>query len=131
MNLSLGTDFGPHDGTMAWEETLASYVGPTHPGHALVVAAGNSGDITTQGVHASVFVPPGVAHGFASLTDLTLTYLVDSYYNPNDELGLAWDDPDVAADWGISDPVLSARDQTNPRRSALDPALRPRAGLRT
>jgi len=59
VNLSLGTDFGPHDGTMAWEETLASYVGPTHPGHALVVAAGNSGDITTQGVHASVFVPPG------------------------------------------------------------------------
>ena len=34
-----------------------------------------------------VFIPPGVAHGFASLTDLTLTYLVDSYYNPEDELG--------------------------------------------
>ena len=28
VNLSIGTDFGPHDGTMAWEETLASYVGP-------------------------------------------------------------------------------------------------------
>ena len=40
-----------------------------------------------------VFIPPGVAHGFASLTDLTMTYLVDSYYNPEDELGVAWDDP--------------------------------------
>jgi len=82
-------------------------------------------------VDRGLFIPPGVAHGFAAITDLLLWYQVDSYYNPNDELGLAWDDPDVAADWGISDPVLSARDQTNPRRSALDPALRPRAGLRT
>ncbi len=51
VNLSLGSDFGPHDGTMAWEETLASYVGPGFPGHALVAAAGNSGDITSAPVH--------------------------------------------------------------------------------
>jgi len=59
VNLSLGSDFGPHDGTMAWEQALAAYVGPNHPGRALTVAAGNSGDITAQGVHASVYVPPG------------------------------------------------------------------------
>jgi len=29
-----------------------------------------------------LFIPPGVSHGFAAVTDLTLTYLVDSYYNP-------------------------------------------------
>ena len=40
---------------------------------------------------------PGVAHGFASLTDMTITYLVDSYYNPADELGVAWDDPAIGA----------------------------------
>ena len=80
---------------------------------------------------AGVFIPPGVAHGFASLTDVLLWYLVDGYYNPNDELGVAWDDPEIGADWGIAGPVLSARDQANPRRSALDPALRPRYGLRT
>ena len=78
-----------------------------------------------------VFIPPGVAHGFASLTDLTLTYLVDGYYNPNDELGVAWDDPEIGADWGITDPVLSARDQHNPARAAIAEALRPRYGLRT
>ena len=44
--------------------------------------------------HRGVFIPPGVAHGFAALTDMTITYLVDSYYNPADELGVAWDDPD-------------------------------------
>ncbi len=78
-----------------------------------------------------VFVPPGVAHGFASLTDLTLTYLVDSYYNPNDELGVAWDDPEISADWGVTDPVLSSRDQSNPARYAIAEALLPRYGSRT
>jgi len=78
-----------------------------------------------------LFIPPGVAHGFASLTDILLWYLVDGYYNPADELGLAWDDPEVGADWGFSSPVLSDRDRSNPARSAIEPALRPRLGLRT
>ena len=78
-----------------------------------------------------LFIPPGVAHGFAALSDVLLWYLVDGYYNPADELGLAWDDPEVAADWGLSDPVLSARDQRNPLRRDIPEALRPRAGLRT
>jgi len=78
-----------------------------------------------------LFIPPGVAHGFASLTDVLLWYLVDGYYNPADELGLAWDDPDVGADWGVTSPVLSARDRQNPRRGAIDPGLRPRVGMRT
>ena len=57
--------------------------------------------------HRGVFIPPGVAHGFAALTDMTITYLVDGYYNPDDELGVAWDDPAIAADWGVerADPV--------------------------
>jgi dTDP-4-dehydrorhamnose 3,5-epimerase len=78
-----------------------------------------------------VFIPPGVAHGFSALTDATVTYLVDQYYNPEDENGVAWDDPDIAADWGVSDPVLSERDRTNPRRRDLPAARRPTAGLRT
>jgi dTDP-4-dehydrorhamnose 3,5-epimerase len=67
-----------------------------------------------------VYIPPGVAHGFASLTELTLTYLVDGYYDPADELGVAWDDPDIAADWGVVDPVLSGRDAALPPRSEVD-----------
>lgn len=78
-----------------------------------------------------IFIPPGVAHGFASLSDMTLTYLVDAYYNPADELGVAWDDPEIGADWGVADPILSARDQANPSRAAIEDALRPRYGLRT
>ncbi len=78
-----------------------------------------------------VFIPPGVAHGFASLSDLTLIYLVDSYYNPTDELGVAYDDPAIGADWGVVEPVLSPRDEHNPLEAAIEPALRPRFGLRT
>jgi dTDP-4-dehydrorhamnose 3,5-epimerase len=78
-----------------------------------------------------LFIPPGVAHGFASLTDVLLWYLVDNYYNPADELGVAWDDAEIAGDWGLGDPVLSARDQKNPSRAGIDAALRPRYGLRT
>jgi dTDP-4-dehydrorhamnose 3,5-epimerase len=78
-----------------------------------------------------LFIPPGVAHGFAALTDMTITYLVDGYYNPADELGLAWDDPELAIDWGVSAPVLSARDQANPKRAEIPDRLRPVFPLRT
>lgn len=77
-----------------------------------------------------VFIPPGVAHGFAAVTDMMITYLVDSYYNPDDELGVAWDDPDIGADWGVTDPVLSARDQKNPRRKEIPAILLPNLELR-
>jgi len=78
-----------------------------------------------------VFIPPGVAHGFAALTDLTLTYLVDAYYNPSDENGLAFDDPELAVDWGVADPVVSERDRRNPPRSGIPDHLLPRSTLRT
>ena len=66
-----------------------------------------------------VYIPPGVAHGFQAVTDATLTYLVDNYYDPNDENGLAWDDPDAAIPWPIPEPLLSDRDKLNPKRSDI------------
>jgi dTDP-4-dehydrorhamnose 3,5-epimerase len=75
--------------------------------------------------HRGILIPPGVAHGFAALTDLTITYLVDRTYDPADELGIAWDDPVVGADWGVAGPVLSERDRTAPRRAELPDDLVP------
>ena len=80
--------------------------------------------------HLGIFIPPGVAHGFASLSDMAITYLVDGYYNPADENGVAWNDPAVDADWGLTDPILSARDQANPLRTELDPMFQPHYQLR-
>jgi len=61
-----------------------------------------------------VFIPPGVAHGFVALTEAWLTYLVDNYYDGDDEYGVAWNDPALGVDWGWSEPILSSRDRQNP-----------------
>jgi subtilisin family serine protease len=52
-NLSLGSDFGSHDGNSMWEQTLASYVGAQFPGRAIIAAAGNSGSVVSP-VHQAV-----------------------------------------------------------------------------
>ncbi len=81
--------------------------------------------------HLGLFIPPGVAHGFASITDCVITYLVDGYYNPADELGVLWNDPVLGADWGIDSPILSARDAANPLRADIPVSRTPYASLRT
>ena len=81
--------------------------------------------------HLGVYIPPGVAHGFAALTDMVITYLVDGYYNPADELGVLWNDPAIDADWGVTQPILSGRDETNPLRADLPAGRRPYWPMRT
>ena len=61
-----------------------------------------------------LLIPPGVAHGFAALTDLTMVYVVSNYSDGNDEMGIAYDDPGLQIDWGVENPVLSPRDRENP-----------------
>ena len=60
-----------------------------------------------------IFIPIGVAHGFVTLTDATLTYIVDNYYNGDDEHGIAWNDPELAIPWGVESPLISPRDAAN------------------
>ncbi len=81
--------------------------------------------------HTGVYIPPGVAHGFSALSDCTITYLVDGYYNPADELGVAWNDPEIGADWGVESPIVSDRDAANPLRNELPVDRRPHSSLRT
>ena len=43
-----------------------------------------------------IFIPEGVAHGFAALTDCTLMYMINNYYDGGkDEYGIAWNDPQI------------------------------------
>jgi dTDP-4-dehydrorhamnose 3,5-epimerase len=63
----------------------------------------------------TVFIPPGVAHGYLALTDLDVIYWVTSEYDPSDEHGVAWNDPTLAIQWRIdAEPVVSERDAGNP-----------------
>lgn len=73
-----------------------------------------------------VFIPCGVAHGFYAVTDVTLTYMVDNYYDGGDELGVAWDDRSLAVPWGVDAPILSGRDQKNPLLQDIPEHLRPK-----
>ena len=62
----------------------------------------------------ALYVPPGIAHGFCALTEVSLIYQVDAYFSGEDEFGLAWDDPELAIAWPVREPVLSERDRSNP-----------------
>ena len=58
-----------------------------------------------------LWVPPGFAHGFAVLSEHALiSYQCTSYYKPDDEACLRWDDPALAIDWQVKQPILSPRD---------------------
>jgi dTDP-4-dehydrorhamnose 3,5-epimerase len=70
--------------------------------------------IDTAEARRGIFIPPGVAHGFYAITDVSLQYMVDAYYTGDDEHGFAWDDPEAAVPWPIERPVLSARDAAAP-----------------
>jgi dTDP-4-dehydrorhamnose 3,5-epimerase len=73
-----------------------------------------------------LLIPVGVAHGFLTLTDATLLYMVDNYYDGNDENGVAWDDPVLALEWGITtEPILSERDRQNPHLKDIPAAKLP------
>lgn len=63
----------------------------------------------------AVFIPPGCAHGFQTLTDSTeLMYLIDVPYDAQGAAGIRWDDPTLAIAWPLSNPILSARDGALP-----------------
>jgi hypothetical protein len=97
VNLSIGTDFGPHDGTMAWEQTLAGYVGPAHPGRAIVAAAGNSGSIVDAPVHQNVHVSTGSTMRVPILTNgaqMSGGVQVWVAMRPNAGLSVGLDGPD-------------------------------------
>ena len=69
----------------------------------------------TEDNHRQFWVPPGYAHGFCVLTDTAdFQYKCTDYYDPSDEGGLIWNDPDVAIEWPIDHPLLSEKDAKLP-----------------
>jgi dTDP-4-dehydrorhamnose 3,5-epimerase len=69
-----------------------------------------------------LWVPVGFGHAFCTLEpNSVIGYRVTSYYSPENDKGLAWDDPDVAIDWPeVADPeTLSPKDRKQPRLADL------------
>ncbi|HEX5386109.1 MAG TPA: dTDP-4-dehydrorhamnose 3,5-epimerase [Gemmatimonadales bacterium] len=58
-----------------------------------------------------LWVPPGFAHGFCALSDpADVAYKCTELYHPEGERGVRWDDPDLAIEWPVHDPLLSPKD---------------------
>ena len=62
-----------------------------------------------------IWIPNGFGHGFLTLTNnCEIQYKVDEFYSPKYDSSIAWNDPDLAIDWGISDPIVSLKDANAP-----------------
>jgi dTDP-4-dehydrorhamnose 3,5-epimerase len=73
-----------------------------------------------------LWVPPGFAHGYLTLeARCEVIYKVTEYWAPDCERAIAWDDPNLAIDWGIlaADVILADKDRSNPRFSEVEPAF--------
>lgn len=61
--------------------------------------------------HRQLWIPPGYAHGFQVISEYAdFEYKCTDYYYPEAEIGVIWNDPELAIPWPIPDPKLSAKD---------------------
>jgi dTDP-4-dehydrorhamnose 3,5-epimerase len=71
--------------------------------------------------HHQLWIPPGFAHGFCTLSDSAdLMYKCTDIYRADDDFGITWDDPRIAVQWPISDPLLSDKDKELPTLSDVE-----------
>ncbi len=65
--------------------------------------------------HRQIYVPEGFAHGFVVLSEFAdVIYKCTALYAPGDEYGILWSDPEIAIQWPVAAPILSAKDLENP-----------------
>tara|TARA_B100000927_G_scaffold284775_1_gene274105 strand:- start:277 stop:819 length:543 start_codon:yes stop_codon:yes gene_type:complete len=63
-----------------------------------------------------LWIPPGFAHGFLTLTDnAEFLYKTTNFYNKDSERSIIWSDPDININWGIEfKPIVSSKDKLAP-----------------
>lgn len=93
----------------AWDVAVDIRKGsPTFGQHVAVELSGDNG--------RQFWIPPGFAHGFVALTDDTdFLYKCTEAYAPECEAAIAWNDPDLAIAWPVTDPRVAAKDAKAPR----------------
>ncbi len=61
-----------------------------------------------------VYIPPGFAHGFCTLSDIAdVVYKCTELYAAHDDRGVLWSDPGIGIEWPLPNPILSAKDQSH------------------
>lgn len=67
------------------------------------------------------YIPAGFAHGFYVVSpSADVEYKCTGLYDRPSEVGIIWNDPDLAITWPGNNPLLSPRDRTHPRLSAIE-----------
>ena len=75
-----------------------------------------SGVILSGENRKQLLIPKGFAHGFLVVSDYAeFTYKCDDVYHPEDEGGIAWDDPEIGIVWPeVGEIILSEKDKHHP-----------------
>ena len=68
--------------------------------------------------HKGLYMPRGVAHGFACLTEATMVYLTTTVHNPEADRGVRWDS--FGFEWPVTKAIMSERDQAFPTFEELN-----------
>ena len=74
--------------------------------------------------HLQISIPPGCAHGFQALSETAdVCYRVDARYDPDLDVGVSWNDPDLGIPWPLPEPIVSQRDRSAPSLAEIRPLL--------
>ena len=69
-----------------------------------------------------IYIPAGFAHGYLVLSETAeFLYKCSDFYFPEHERGVIWNDPEIAINWNIQSPLLSAKDRAHPMLSKIVP----------
>ena len=71
----------------------------------------------------ALFISKGLANSICALGNESVNYLylVDAYYTGSDTRAIAYNDPDLAINWPVDNPIVSDRDKNNPSLRDLFP----------
>ena len=107
-----------------WDVVVDARLGsPAFAHHAAVVLSAEN--------FRQVYVPPGVLHGFCVTSEVAqVEYKCTELYDPAAEFSVRWDDPELAIEWPLADPVLSEKDRDAPRLREVRDRLIAFAGAR-
>jgi dTDP-4-dehydrorhamnose 3,5-epimerase len=138
--IGIDTEFVQDNHSRSQRGTLRAFHFQLHPGQAKLVRAARGTiqdvvvdlrrDSPTYGRHESfelsdennrqLYIAVGFGHGFCVVSDVAdVTYKVSSYYDPKNERGIAFDDPDLGVQWPVDEPLVSERDRSNPRLAEI------------